>query len=323
MMVHRIGIIGAGIMGRRMAERVAAHDGFALAAAWDPDVAALEELRKAHSSVATARDAAALVARDDIDCVYIASPPASHARHVHAAFDRAKAVFCEKPLTVDDAEGAALVERAGSERRKAAVNFSLASAPSFRKIADVIAANVLGPIVAIDIHVRFRRWPRGWQQGAAGWVAGPAEGGFVREVVSHFMFTTQRLAGPVEVLRSTVERDDPQRAETAVLADMRADDVKVRLDGRVAGEADDHNLWTVTCARGALRIRDWHGLERRDAGGWTLVESSSIDAMRVEAGRAQLDQLAALLDGRAHALPSLREGLAVQRTIESLLQGVS
>jgi predicted dehydrogenase len=320
-MVHRIGIIGAGIMGRRMADRVAAHDGFALVAAWDPDAAALAELRKAHPSVAIAPDAASIVAGADIGCVYIAAPPASHAVHAHAAFDAGKAVFCEKPLTVDDVEGAALAERASRERCKAAVNFSLASARAFCKIVDVIGAGVLGPVVRVDILVRFKRWPRGWQQSAASWVAGGSEGGFTREVVSHFMFTTQRLAGPVEVLSSKVERLDARRAETAIVAAMRADDVQVTLDGRIAGEADDHNLWTVTCARGALRIRDWHHLERRDREGWSLLDSSSIDAMRVEAGQAQLDQLAALLEGRPHALPTFGEGLGVQRTIETLLRG--
>ncbi|HEX2113634.1 MAG TPA: Gfo/Idh/MocA family oxidoreductase [Alphaproteobacteria bacterium] len=320
-MPYRIGIIGAGIMGRRMADRVAAHERFNLVAAWDPDAEAIAQLRKAHPSTAVAADAAALCARDDIDCVYIAAPPAHHAAHAHAAFDRGKAMFCEKPLTVDDAEGEALVARAERERRKAGVNFSLAGAPSFRKIVDTIATGVLGPILRIDIFVRFRRWPRGWQDGASSWVSGRREGGFTREVVSHFIFTTQRLVGAVEVLRSRVERPDPAQAETTVAAEMRANDAVVTLDGRVAGEADDHNLWTVTCARGALRIRDWHGLERRDGETWYEMETSSVDEMRVVAGRAQLDDLASLLDGKPHALPSLREGLHVQRTIEALLRG--
>jgi hypothetical protein len=134
------------------------------------------------------------------------------------------------------------------------------------------------------------------------------------------VFTTQRLLGLADVLRSRVERAAGQ-AETAIAAEMRAGDVPVTLDGRVGGDADDHNLWTVTCARGALRIRDWHGLEHRDVDGWRVMEASSIGEMRVVAGRAQLDDLAFLLEGRPHALPSLREGLGVQRTIEALLRG--
>lgn len=319
-MVHRIGMIGAGIMGRRMADRIAAHPGFALMAAWDPQPTSLNALRTVYPSVAAESDAASLIARGDIDCIYIASPPGSHARYAHAAFDKDKAVFCEKPLTVDDQEGLLLVERAERERRKAVVNFSLASAPSFRKIVQVMATDVLGPVVRIDMLVRFKAWPRGWQA-AAKWVDEPVEGGFTREVVSHFMFTAQRLTGPIEVVSTKVEHAQAGRAETAIAAEMRAGSVKATLDGRIEGEADDHNLWTVTCARGAMRIRDWHALERLDGDRWMTLESNSVEAMRVEAGRAQLDQLADLLEGRPHALPTLREGLNVQRTIEALLKG--
>ena len=320
-MAHRIGLIGAGIMGRRMADRVAAHPRFVLAAAWDPDRAALDRLLQAHSGAAAVGDARMLVAHDDVDCVYIASPPASHASHAHAAFDRGKAVFCEKPLTVDDAEGEALVARADAERHKAGVNFSLATAPSFVRIAEAVASGTIGTIRRIDIRVRFARWPRGWQHGAAGWLTGAREGGFVREVVSHFIFTTQRLVGPLTVRSSKVERADPQRAERVVAAEMRAGDVAVMLDGAVEGGADDHNLWTVTGSSGVMRIRDWHGLEQEKGGKWSTVESSSIDAMRQRAGAAQLDHLAALLEGRANTLPTLREALDVQRTIEAILKG--
>jgi len=41
----------------------------------------------------------------------------------------------------------------------------------------------------------------------------------------------------------------------------------------------------------------------------------------VVSGRTQLDDLAALLEGRPHALPTLREGLGVQKVVESLLRG--
>jgi hypothetical protein len=45
----------------------------------------------------------------------------------------------------------------------------------------------------------------------------------------------------------------------------------------------------------------------------------NVDALRAEAGQRQLDQLAALLEGRSHTLASFDEALAVQRTIEGML----
>ncbi len=35
----------------------------------------------------------------------------------------------------------------------------------------------------------------------------------------------------------------------------------------------------------------------------------------------QLDQLAAMIEGRAHTLPDLAEALAVEETIETILKG--
>lgn len=319
-MTHGIGIIGTGIMGRRMAERIRVHPRFALVASWDPDPAARAAFAESYPRVDPAPSAAALAARPDVACVYIASPPAAHVEHANAAFDAGKAVFCEKPLAVDLDAAAALVARAERENRVAGVNFSLAGAPSFRAIADAAASGALGAITAIDITVRFARWPRPWQQGAASWLAGGAEGGFVREVVSHFIFTTQRLVGPLTVETTAVERAGGG-AERAIRARASGGGAVVTVDGRIEGDADDRNLWTVAFARGALRLRDWYRLERRDGERWAVMEGGSVDSLRAAAGQAQLDALAARLDGRAGALPSLREGLDVQRTIETLLRG--
>ena len=53
----------------------------------------------------------------------------------------------------------------------------------------------LGGIVAADVRLHFARWPRDWQAGAA-WLAERQEGGYVREVFSHFAYLIQRLLGP-------------------------------------------------------------------------------------------------------------------------------
>jgi hypothetical protein len=49
----------------------------------------------------------AVLARTDIDAVYIAAPPTTHARYAIAAMNSGKAVFCEKPLAVEDGEATA------------------------------------------------------------------------------------------------------------------------------------------------------------------------------------------------------------------------
>src|SRR5690348_7043347 len=133
-MAHRIGIIGLGVMGERMLRNMGKHPAFAVAAAWDPAESAARKLKALQPSARFLPDAAALASDPEIDCVYIAAPPASHLAYANLAFDRGKAVFCEKPLTVDLDAGRSCVARVERERRPAAVNFPFASAPAVRAI---------------------------------------------------------------------------------------------------------------------------------------------------------------------------------------------
>jgi dTDP-3,4-didehydro-2,6-dideoxy-alpha-D-glucose 3-reductase len=55
---------------------------------------------------------AALLRRDDVEAVYIPLPPALHATWVRAALLAGKSVLAEKPLAIDGAQAAALLELA-------------------------------------------------------------------------------------------------------------------------------------------------------------------------------------------------------------------
>ncbi len=319
-MPHAIALIGLGIMGRRMIDRLRAHGGFRIAAMWDPDPASCAAAAAAAPDAEIAPGPEAILARPDIACIYIASPPASHPALCHRAFDAGKAVFCEKPLTADVAAGEALAARVAREGRPAAVNFSFASSAPFQATLAAARGGEIGELRRVDITASFARWPRRWQQ-AGPWLSGRAEGGFAREVLSHFLFATLRLTGPlaVETARVTYPPDG-HSAETALAATLRGNAIAVTIDAAIRGEADDSNHWTVTFTHGALRMRDWYGLERRAAdGSWTPALPQSVDTLRAEAGQRQLDQLAALLENRPHSLASFAEALEVQRAIEAIL----
>lgn len=58
-----------------------------------------------------AADLAELLADDTVQAVYVATPPAAHAATVAAALDAGRAVLCEKPMTTQPMQTAALVSR--------------------------------------------------------------------------------------------------------------------------------------------------------------------------------------------------------------------
>jgi predicted dehydrogenase len=319
-MAHRIGVIGLGVMGERMLRNMAEHPAFAVAAAWDPDPSTAEKLKQVQPDARFADSAEALAADPEITCIYIASPPASHLAYANLAFDRGKAVFCEKPLATDIEEARRTAARAERERRSAAINFPFASAPAVRAIAAGLKTGELGPVERVDIEVAFAHWPRAWQE-TARWLGSRKEGGFVREVVSHFLFLTARLFGPLIIRENHI--DYPAggvAAETAVTAQLVAGKVPVTLKGRVGGDIPDHNRWVLAGRQGAFELHDWYSLKRRINGSWLDVDFGEGSVRKI-AYRAQLDSLDAMLSGRPHSLPGFREGLAVQECVEALLRG--
>lgn len=112
----RLAVLGAGRWGRRCIETARRLENARLArvASRSPEAAAL-----AGPGVAVDADWRAVVSAPDVDAVIVATPPALHAEMAAYAIDRGKAVFIEKPLTLDPAEAIALRDRA--ERRNALV----------------------------------------------------------------------------------------------------------------------------------------------------------------------------------------------------------
>lgn len=317
-MVHRIGILGLGIMGERMLRNMGDHPAFDVVAAWDPSPAAPERLAQVRSEARLARDADDLIADNAVDCVYIASPPASHLSYANLAFDHGKAVFCEKPLATDIETCRATVARVEREQHVAAINFPFASAPAVRAIASGLKTGELGDIERVDIEIAFARWPRAWQETAA-WLAQRDEGGFVREVVSHFVFLTERLIGAARIRDCRIDYpSDGRSAETAITARLDAGSVPVTLSGRVGGDIPDFNRWTLTGRHGAFALHDWYSLKRRINGAWLDVDFGE-GSIRKISYMSQLDSLDAMLSARPHTLPTFREGLAVQECIEAML----
>ena len=316
-----LGIIGYGIMGERLLRAAMAHDPsrIAIAAVFDPSPASQARLTADFPDIAIAKSADALIAASD--CVYIASPPASHLPLARAAIAAGKAVFCEKPLATDLADARAFAREAADARF--AVNFPFASSFAVAQLRAWLDQGVVGTPQRVDIEVGFAKWPRSWQHDAASWLDGPAEGGFIREVVSHFFFLTLRMLGDLKLTDGRVSFPEPGRSERAVSADLSLPGLPVALEGGVGiTEKDDHNTWALTGDRGTIRLRDWSFAERLDPATGNFVEAP--DAIPNEKARPlvlarQLDKVAALTRGEKQDLATLAEALQVQETVEDLL----
>ena len=323
-MDERIGIavIGLGVIGRRMLEHTALRDDFAITGAWDVDPSARERARADFGHARISADADSAICDPATRVVYIGTPPAFHRHYALAGASQGRAVFCEKPLAFDLAQGEQLVREIEAAGVPNAVNFVYASAPAARALADAIAAGAIGRPVGVEVKLFFSRWPRDWQASAT-WLLRRAQGGFVREVLSHFVYLMIDVFGACTHRASFTEypadADLCERASTALLdcAGMPA-----VVSASAGGGGPDEVVFTVRGERGALRLENWYGLQRSDGAAWVPVDlgPGAQPDVRTAAYQAQLDSLARFARGQPHRLPGMATALQVQRVIDRILQ---
>ncbi|MEX0757992.1 MAG: Gfo/Idh/MocA family oxidoreductase, partial [Tistlia sp.] len=284
--VYRVAVIGLGVIGRRMLANMPTQERLQVVGGWDLSAEARAAAVADFPWLHVAESAEALIGSADCDLVYVGVPPRAHAVYARAAVAAGKAVFCEKPLGVDLAESRALTELVEASGRPQAVNMALASARGATAMRTALRDGSLGALAGADIRLHFGRWPRGWQDSAA-WLAKRAEGGFTREVATHFLYLADRLLGPGRLVSASAAYPrEAEAAETHVLAQLDCGGLPVSLAGSVGGAGPDLVEFTLWGARRSLRLTDFYRLWRSDGEDWQpalpKIENPALDAYRLQ-----------------------------------------
>ena len=321
-MSTKLGFIGFGIMGERLLRAALNHNQniIAVTGVFDPNPDSTEKLSAIDPQLSTFATASDVIAASD--CLHIASPPLSHLDYLRQCHAAGKAALCEKPLATDVSLAQQVVDDLLSQGMRAAVNFPFASSFAADYLQSWLKDGTIGAPERVDIELAFSTWPRPWQMAAVDWLDGRAEGGFTREVGSHFLFLSRRFFGPLHLLSASCDYPQQDQSERGIRAELKAGDMPISLTGSVGTTSkDDHNTWTVTGSNGRMRLRDWSIAEREIDGQW----QAPPDALPNERARPliltrQLDKVDAMTRGQAHNLATLNEALEVQSIVEEILQ---
>ncbi len=320
-MAVKTAIIGLGIMGRRMLEHMLLHPEFDVVAVWDPDPAACKTTLSLAPDTSLAASADAAIAAADL--VYLACPPVPRKAYALAAAAAGKAIFLEKPLGVDVEESRDLVAQIDASGVPAAVNFTQAAGAALQGVSAAARAGDLGELMGADIVVTYAQWPRAWQI-EADWLRFRAEGGMTREVISHFLFFSERILGPLDLVWA--QPDYPPNSdlcETHVAARLvSATGAPVSIMGSVGGAQPDRQELTIKGAKVSRRVSDFYKDAMSTGNDFTPVDEDPHDP-RATSLRAQLDDLVLLIEGKENRLATLAEALRVQILIEAILAGKS
>jgi UDP-2-acetamido-3-amino-2,3-dideoxy-glucuronate N-acetyltransferase len=139
-----VAVLGAGGWGRNHVRTF--HQLGALALVCDPDPERRAEVGKTCAGVDVSADPAEALRRDDIEGVVLATPAPTHAELGLAVVESGKDVLVEKPLALDVASGAYLVQAAQQRGAVLMVGHVLEYHPAVRKLREVLDAGELGPL---------------------------------------------------------------------------------------------------------------------------------------------------------------------------------
>lgn len=212
-MVMRVGLVGAGTMGRRHLGALAADPRVEIAGVADAAAAAA---RVAAESVG-ARPCATLaeLAGMDIGAVFIALPNVYHAALVCEAFDRGLHVFSEKPMAITLADARAVAARAKNSARVYQMGFNRRWAPAYRFLKQEIDAGFVPTSANVKMNDGDMLTPT-WYTNVE------ICGGFMYDTAIHLVDMVAWLMGPVERVAALGRRSCyPDYDDIAMLLECR------------------------------------------------------------------------------------------------------
>ena len=223
----RVGLAGLGRMGRIHAANLAWRCPSArLAAVTDADPAVAAAVG-AELDVPVAGSYEELLA--GVDAVAVATPTATHADLVTRAAAAGRAVFCEKPLSLDRAATLAALAAVADAGVPLQVGFHRRFDPDWAEATERIRAGELGEVYLFRTSLRDMRSPR------PEFLA--SSGGFFLDVTIHDLDTARWMVGEVvEVTATGAALSDPG---FAVLGDIDTALVTLRFASGALGVIDN------------------------------------------------------------------------------------
>ncbi|MDR1454137.1 MAG: Gfo/Idh/MocA family oxidoreductase [Tannerella sp.] len=121
----------------------------ALQAVMRRDVGKAADFARRHGVPRFYSDACQLIADPEVDVVYVATPPASHAEWAIKALQAGKPVYVEKPMGRTYGECRQMLQTAGEKGLKLWVAYYRRSLPYFLKVKELLDARAIGRVQAV------------------------------------------------------------------------------------------------------------------------------------------------------------------------------
>ena len=308
----RVGLLGAGRIGRIHGGNVAAHARAELVAVADASSEAAESLARDTGAKVGTIDA--IIADKGIGAVLICTPTDMHADLIEAAAKAGKAVFCEKPVDLSSDRIRACLGVVAKAGTPLMIGFNRRFDPNFASVKARIARGDAGAVELVTILSRDPSPP------PAEYVA--RSGGLFRDMMIHDLDMARFLLGeePVEVHAVGSAIVDPAIGvagdvdTAAVLLKTVSGKICQISCSRRASYGYDQRI-EVHGSKGMIRAGNVHNttVEVATSGGFLADPVQNFFLERYAAAyRNELDAFLAAVEAGTPASPSGEDGLRAQ-----------
>jgi predicted dehydrogenase len=146
----RVGIIGYGYWGPRIARNFNSANGCEVAVICDKSPETLRRAKQAFPGIAVTSEVSDVMSAPDIDAVAVITPVWTHFGLAKAALENGKHVFVEKPFTATAAQAEELIELAIRKNLKIMVDHTFLFTGAVKKIRQLIDEGTLGKLYYYD-----------------------------------------------------------------------------------------------------------------------------------------------------------------------------
>ena len=195
----RWGIIGCGdVTEVKSGPALQKAAGSSLVAVMRRDGAKAADYAKRHGIAAWYDDADALIADPNVNAVYVATPPSSHADYALRAIVAGKPVYVEKPMARTGDECRRMNAAADAAGVPLFVAYYRRCLPRFVKVKELIDGGAIGDVRTIRITL-WRPPSKSDTAGPGSWRTDPsiAGGGLFVDLASHTLDLLDHLCGPI------------------------------------------------------------------------------------------------------------------------------
>jgi predicted dehydrogenase len=142
-----------------------------------------------------------LINDSDINAIYIATPPNTHAAYTLKVAAAGKAVYVEKPMARTHKECLSMVDACKKANVPLFVAYYRRALPNILKVKDLIDTGCIGTVRCVNINLQMPLQPDiiGASQNSKNWRVDPdiAGGGYFYDLASHQLDALDFLFGPI------------------------------------------------------------------------------------------------------------------------------